>query len=152
MILSFLLALLLLVLACATPQTKAPLIPTENILEEAVLQLEPAFRKTMTKRARIERIASPILSKNAELCKSRMKYGFSYIDSTATSKLACIYWHVPDTKQKGLKNSGESKKDAQNSLGSRRQPRFRLCGHTPPLGRRAHLCVVDEFSSACGRL
>lgn len=91
MILSFLFALLLLVLACATPQTKAPLIPTENILEEAVLQLEPAFRKTMKKRARIERIASPILSKNAELCKSRMKYGFSYIDSITTSNLDPAY-------------------------------------------------------------
>ena len=45
----------------------------------------------MTKRVRIERIASPILSKNAELCKSRMKYGFSYIDSATTSNLDPAY-------------------------------------------------------------
>ena len=47
---------------------------------------------------------------------------------------------------------GQRKKDAQNRLGSRRQTRPRIYRTQTSLGRRAHVCVVDEFSPSCPRL
>ena len=47
---------------------------------------------------------------------------------------------------------GQPKKDAQDRLGSRRQTRLRIYRTQTPLGRRAHLGVVDEFSPSCPRL
>ena len=45
----------------------------------------------------------------------------------------------------------QAKKDAQNRLGSRRQTRRWIYRRQTPLGRRAHVCVVDEFSPTCER-
>ena len=78
-------------IACATPQTKAPSMPTKEILEEVVFQLEPTFHETMAKQERIKRIAGPILWDNAELCKSRLRFGFNYIDLHTTQNLDRAY-------------------------------------------------------------
>ena len=46
----------------------------------------------------------------------------------------------------------KQKKDAQNRPRRRRQTRRRIYRRQTPLGRRAHVCMVDEFSPTCERL
>lgn len=78
-------------ISCATPQTQAPSLPVEDIVKEAVFQLEPSFRQRMKKQEYIKRIADPILWKNADLCDGSFRYGFSYIDKVITQDLEAPY-------------------------------------------------------------
>lgn len=120
----------LLFLSCASPNTKRPVIYTDELIDEIVSQRYPQYLKKRTLEKRLQRIAESILWANSELCGENIKdrYGFFYIDKKYISdvkmdvvdqKLLMKYYNLPSIKQKPtvigiVKNSPADKSGMKN--------------------------------------